>query len=130
MKPAKFLYTDGRDVVVTESTFKTKKAQYSLKGIIDFGVAVLRPQLLPGLVMTLIGLTLAANWYYHFIPRGFFDFFSIPSSLATSNLQLILGICITCIGLAYMLLTKRRYVVRIETAEGQKNVVVSMSKAL
>ncbi len=128
MKPGKFLYTDGRDVVVTDSTLKTKKAQYRLQGIIDFGLTVLRPQILPGLVLTLIGLTLVSNWYFHFIPTTFFDFFSIPASFSTSNLQLILGICIACVGLAYMLLTKRRYVVRIETAEGKKHAVVSQSK--
>ena len=128
MKPVKFLYTDGRDVVVTQSILKTKKGQYRLKGVTDFGLAILRPQRLPGLLFTLIGLTFAFNWYFQFIPTRFFDFFSIPSSFATSNLQLLIGISLICIGLAYMLLMKRRYVVRIETAEGKKNAVISRSK--
>jgi hypothetical protein len=129
MEQKKFLYTDGRDVVVTQSTFQTKKALYSLKGITDFGLAVLKPKRVPGLILFLVGITLAANaYYYYFIPFSFFTFFGIPLEYATSNIQILVGAGIACIGIALMLLLPKRYALRIETAEGKKNVVISKSK--
>jgi len=128
MEHKKYLYTDGRDVVVTQSTFQTKKALYSLKGITDFGLAVLKPKRLPGLILFLFGLTIAANGYFYFIPFSFFEFLKIPREYATSNIQILVGAGIACIGIALMLLLPKRYALRIETAEGKKNVVVSRSK--
>src|SRR6478609_11801399 len=128
MEHKKFLYTDGRDVVVTQSTFQTKKALYSLKGITDFGLAVLKPKRLPGLILFLVGLALVANAYFYFIPFSVFEFFSVPREYATSNIQILIGAGIACVGIALMLLLPKRYALRIETAEGKKNVVISKSK--
>lgn len=128
MEHKKFLYTDGRDVVVTQSTFQTKKTLYSLKGITDFGLEVLRPKRLPGFIVLLVGLLIAANGYFYFIPLSFFEFFRIPIRHATSNIQILIGGGIACIGIALMLLLQKRYAVRIETAEGKKDAVVSRSK--
>lgn len=128
MEHKKFLYTDGRDVVVTQSTFQTKKTLYSLKGITDFGLEVLRPKRLPGFIVLLVGLLIAANGYFYFIPLSFFEFFRIPIRYATSNFQILIGGGIACIGIALMLLLQKRYAVRIETAEGKKDAVVSRSK--
>ena len=128
MENKKFLYTDGRDVVVTQSTFQTRKALYSLKGITDFGLAVLKPKRIPGLILFLVGVTIAANGYFYFIPTSFFDFFKIPLEYATSNIQILVGAGIACIGIALMLLLPQRYALRIETAEGKKNAVISKSR--
>lgn len=128
MEHKKFLYTDGRDVVVTQSTFQTKKALYSLKGITDFGLSVLKPKRLPGFALMLVGLAIAANGYFYFIPFSFFEFLKIPIQYATSNIQIIVGAVVACIGIALMVLIPKRYALRIETAEGKKNAVVSRSK--
>lgn len=125
MKEANFLYTDGRDVVVTHSTLKTRRGLYRLKGITDMSLAVLRPQRLPGLLMTLIGLTLIANGFLYFIPGSFYDLFSIPARFITSDFQFLMGAIITGLGITYMLVTRKRYAIRIETAEGEKDAVVS-----
>ncbi|HOX81902.1 MAG TPA: DUF6232 family protein [Chryseolinea sp.] len=128
MEHKKFLYTDGRDVVVTQSTFQTKKALYSLKGITDFGLTVLKPNRLPGFIVLLIGVTIVANGLFYFIPTSFFEFLKIPTQYATSNIQILVGAAIVCIGIALMLLLHKRYALRIETAEGMKNAVISKSK--
>ena len=125
MKEANFLYTDGRDVVVTQSTLKTKKGVYLLKGITDLSLAVLRSQRLPGLLLALIGLTLLANGFWYFIPASFYDSLAIPARFTTANIHIFVGAIITVLGISYMLLIPRRYAIRIETAEGEKNAVVS-----
>jgi hypothetical protein len=128
MEHKNFLYTDGRDVVVTQSTFQTKKALYSVKGITDFGLAVLKPKRLPGLILFLVGLTISLNGYFYFIPLSFFEFFRIPLQYAASNIQILVGATIGSIGMALMVLLPKRYALRIETAEGKKNAVISKSK--
>jgi hypothetical protein len=129
MEQKKFLYSDGRDVVVTHATLQTKKTSYQLKGVTDFGMAILKPQLLPGLLITLIGLTLIANGIWWFIPTSVFEFLSIPNEFATSSsIHFLIGTIITSIGITYLLLTRKRYALRIETAEGDKDVVVSKRK--
>ena len=125
MKDANFLYTDGRDVVVTQSTLKTKKGVYLLKGITDLSLAVLKPLRLPGLLLAIIGLTLLANGFWYFIPPTFWDALAIPARFTTSNIQIFTGAIIAILGICYMALIPRRYAVRIETAEGEKDAVVS-----
>lgn len=125
MKEANFLYTDGRDVVVTQSTLKTKKGVYLLKGITDLSLAVLKPLRLPGLILALIGLTLLTNGFWYFIPASFWDTLAIPARYTTANIQIFAGAIITVLGICYMVLIPKRYAVRIETAEGEKDAVVS-----
>jgi hypothetical protein len=126
MKQEKYIYTDGRDVVVTDYNLKTRKADYQLKGITNFGLAIVKTPNVPGSIIALIGLTLLANVFYHFIPSAAFEWFSFPS--ITKEHLVLLGAAITVAGTAWIILTPRKYAVWIETAEGIKRVVVSKSK--
>jgi hypothetical protein len=128
MKQTKFLYTDGRDVVVTQSVLQTKKALYRLKGITAFGLEILKPSRLPGLLLLLIGITLAVNGFYPFIPESFFEWLSLPTAFTKPIIQISIGVFILSIGIVLILLTRNRYAVRIETAEGDKDVVISRKK--
>jgi len=128
MEQNKFLYSDGKEVFVTQSTLQTKKKLYRLKGITDFGLSVLRPNRIPGLIVFLIGATIAADGFLYFLPASFFEFLSIPTAYSQSNILIPIGIFIAVIGLALMVLIRRRYAVRIETAEGKKDAVVSKRK--
>lgn len=128
MEQNKFLYSDGKEVFVTQSTLQTKKKLYHLKGITDFGLSVLRPNRIPGLIVFIIGAVIAADGYLFFLPASFFEFFSIPTAYSQSNVLIPIGISIAVIGLALMVLIRKRYAVRIETAEGKKDAVVSKRK--
>ncbi len=128
MEQNRFLYSDGREVFVTQSALKTKRALYRLKGITDFGLTVLRPNRLPGLILLIIGLTIAANGFFYFIPASFFESLSIPLKYAAPGVLIPVGVGIAIIGIILMLLMRKRYAVRIETAEGEKDAVVSEKK--
>ncbi|MBL7875605.1 MAG: hypothetical protein JNL53_08070 [Cyclobacteriaceae bacterium] len=121
MRPLKFLYTDGRDVVVTDYMLKTKKAQYHLKGVTNFGLAIIKPKILPGLILTLIGVAFLADAYFHLTPH--YNLLNMKPST-----EFLVGIVVVLTGLVLMLITKRKYALRIETAEGYKHVVISRSK--
>ncbi len=128
MKEANFLYTDGRNVVVTPSELQVKGSHYYLKGITAFGLALIKPQRLPGLLITLIGLAMIAENLFHFIPASWYAALSVPHYYSYSNMMMIIGVSAAIMGIALMALMPRRYALRIETAEGIKFVIVSKSK--
>ena len=122
VKNSKFLYTDGKDVVVTQSILQTGNGEYRLKGITNFSLDVLKPQRLLGFLLILAGIIMTSNLYADFfIPVSFFDSF-------TRDIKLFIGVVITLTGVGLMSLMRKRYALRIETAEGDKHVVVSKSK--
>ena len=122
VKNSKFLYTDGKDVVVTQSILQTGNGEYRLKGITNFSLDVLKPQRLLGFLLTMVGIIMTSNLYVDFfIPVSFFD-------SVTRDIKLLIGVVITLTGVGLMSLMRKRYALRIETAEGDKHVVVSKSK--
>jgi hypothetical protein len=128
MKEARFLYTDGRDVVVTPAVLQVKGSDYKLTGITTYGVALLRPSVLPGLLITLFGLAMVAENLFHYIPSSWYDAVGVSPASSYSTGWIVIGIAATVIGLIYLALARRRYAVQIETAEGKKIVVKSRSK--
>lgn len=125
MKNTEYLYTDGKDVVVTQSVLQTKDVEYRLKGITDFGMSIIKPQRLPGLLVTIAGISLVLNAFNIFITNQVLQSISIELTQAA---KVLIGGCLVLAGLGYMIIVKGRYAVRIETAEGDKNVVISKSK--
>lgn len=125
MKNTKFLYTDGKDVVVTQSVLQTKNIEYRLKGITDFGMSIIKPQRLPGLLAVVAGVSLVLNAFNIFIANEFIQSFLLDLTEAG---KVLIGGCLILAGLGYILFVGKRYAVRIETAEGDKHVVISKSR--
>ena len=125
MKNTKFLYTDGKDVVVTQLVLQTKNIEYRLKGITDFGMSIIKPQRLPGLLAVVAGVSLVLNAFNIFIANEFIQSFLIALTEAG---KVLIGGCLILAGLGYILFVGKRYAVRIETAEGDKHVVISKSR--
>lgn len=121
MKPLKFLYTDGRDVVVTDYMLETRKARYYLKGVTNFGLAVIKPKFLPGLTFLVVGIALVADVYFNLTPYN--NLINL-----TPTVEFFAGIGTILVGFILMIMTRRKYALRIETAEGYKHVVISKSK--
>src|SRR5258708_7566957 len=109
MTQEKYIYTDGKDVVVTQSNLQTGKANYQLNGITNFGLAIVKAPNIPGSIITLIGLTILTNVFYHFIPGAAFEWLSLPTIIP--EYLILLGAGITAAGLAWIILTPKRYAV-------------------
>jgi membrane protein implicated in regulation of membrane protease activity len=127
-KSGKFLYTDGHDVDVTSSTLRIKKTFYYLKGINDFGISIIKPNKLPALIVLVLGMTLLVDVFVSFIPDSFFISMGIPPNYVNSFAQLQLSIFLLLVGALVFLTLRRRYALRIATAEGEKKVLVSKNQ--
>lgn len=129
MIPDRVLYTDGHDVTITDSTFQVKNTSYSLKGIIKHGLLILKPHRLPGILLLVIGLLLCIAGVLTLIPASSVPDSYINGSYVSANTMAIwIGAALALIGLLITGLIRERYAVRIATAEGEKNAVVSTQK--
>lgn len=129
MIPDKVLYTDGRDVTVTESTLKVKNRAYELRGITKFGLLIRRPDRFPGILLLLGGIVLAACGFLGLFPENVMEGDSVKAAATDANaLAMWVGAGLALLGIIIMAIVKERYSVRIATAEGEKDAIVSTRK--
>jgi hypothetical protein len=120
MVPNEIIYTDGRDIVVTRSTFQVKNTFYMLQGITKHGLSVIRPRKLPAVLFMFVGLAIVLASFMGFVPG-----FAVKNLWIDQGIIMATGALLVIIGCILMLTIKEKYAVRIDTAEGEKDVVVS-----
>jgi len=125
MSSENILYTDGHDVTVTESIFQVRKNRYRLAGITNHGFHIIKPNRMPVIIISLLGLLAIGLGILNFTLPIEYSLKVYGYQLSTNNLILLGGIALILIGILISTLLKERYGVRIATAEGEKNVVVS-----
>jgi hypothetical protein len=127
MTPDKVIYTDGHDVVVTDSTLKIKKNSYNMSGITKASFWTIRPDRWPGALLLLLGIIAAVCGYMGLVPSEWS--LQTDAGLVSGNtLAVWTGVALFVIGLLVLIFTKERYAVRIGTAEGEKNALVSTKR--
>lgn len=125
----KVIYTDGDQVTVTDSTFHVRKHDYRLDGIIKHGLYVMRPSRLPAILMVVAGLVLMLIGFAGVIPADTMRDITIGNTvIGVNTLAMAIGGIISLVGVISIGMLKDKYAVRISTAEGERNVVVSSRK--
>jgi hypothetical protein len=127
MKPDRVIYTDGRDVTVTDSALKIKNTSYSISGITKLSFWTIHPERWPGIVLILLGITAIVLAYMRLLPTAL-NVRTDTGMLDANTLWLWVGAFVTLVGFLMMLLARERYAVRIGTAEGEKNALVSRKR--
>jgi hypothetical protein len=129
MMQDKILYTDGHDVTVTDSMFYVRNMSYRLIGITKHGLHIVRPHRLPGFVLVLMGVVLLVSGVLNLMPENFIPSVEVLGVTFSGNTILMgSGAAIILVGVLIVGLLRERYAVRIATAEGEKDVVVSNQK--
>lgn len=125
----KVIYTDGDKVTVTDSTFHVRKHDYKLNGIIKHGLYVMRPSRLPAILLVLFGLMLMLIGFAGWVPADIMrDVYIANTAVGVNTMTMAIGGLLALTGVITIGLLRDRYAVRISTAEGEKNVVVSKRK--
>lgn len=125
----KVIYTDGHEVTVTDSTLQVNKLEYKLNGVTKCVMMVLHPNRAPGIAVLLLGLTLVVVGAMQLIPAATVPDVEIANRFVSGNtLAIWLGAALSLIGLLALGVVRERYAVRIATAEGEKDAVVSAKK--
>ena len=125
----RIIYTDGHAVKVTDSMFQVNKTEYKLNGITKHGVHIVRPHRLPGILLATMGLALVLIGFLRLTPPSLVDDMVINNTLVSGNtVIMMIGAFLAIVGVVIVGLLRERYAVRIATAEGEKDVVVSSHK--
>jgi len=129
MIPDKVIYTDGRGITVTDSIFQVNKTSYRLNGITKHGLMIIRPERVPGLLLLIVGFIVAMIGILNLIPASLIADMQFGDDLISANtVAMWSGAAVAVIGLLILAIVRERYAVRIATAEGEKNAVVSDKK--
>jgi hypothetical protein len=129
MIPNKVIYTDGRGITVTDSTFQVNKTSYHINGITKHGLMIIRPERLPGLLLLIVGFLVAMIGILGLIPASLIGGMQFGNELVSANVVAMwAGAGVALLGLLILAIVRERYAVRIATAEGEKNAVVSNKK--
>ena len=127
MKPDRVIYTDGREVTVTDSALKVRNTSYKLSGITKLSFWTIRPDRWPGVLLLLLGIGAATLGFLNIVPADM----SVQTDqgvLNSNSLAVWVGIALAAVGILLLLMGHERYAVRIGTAEGEKNAVISRKR--
>jgi hypothetical protein len=127
MVPEQIIYTDGHDVVVTDTQLKVKNTSYRLAGITKFYLWTIRPDRWPSVLLMLVGIGIGVLGFMRMIPMQY-NVATDNGSLDINMLAMWIGAGLFLIGIIILAVSRVRYAVRIGTAEGEKNAVVSVKK--
>lgn len=127
MTPDNVIYTDGRDVTVTDSTLKVRNTSYKLSGITKLTLWTIRPDRLPAILLLLLGVTAMVLGFMNLVPAEM-NLETDSGAVSSNTLAIWVGIGLTVIGILILASAHERYAVRIATAEGEKNAVVSTKR--
>ena len=123
------LYTDGHGVKVTPRQFIVNNIEYFLDGITDVKFLTIRPSKIPAVLILLLGLAAIVTGALKLWPYDLFQPLVIGSLLLTVNMVIIYaGILLLLIGVIWLAAVHDKYAVRIRTAEGEKNAIVSTKR--
>lgn len=125
MATENILYTDGHQVTVTDSTIQVKKNHYRLAGVTHYGFHVIKPNRVPLFIILGLGLLVIGLGISNLTPPIDYALNVYSYKLSLNHLFLLSGIALIIICILISTLLRERYGVRISTAEGDKNVVVS-----
>ena len=127
MTPDKVIYTDGRDVTVTDSALKVKNTSYKLNGITKLSFWTIRPERWPGFLLLLIGITAVVLGIMNIVPADM-NVSTDNGVIAGTTLAIWVGSGLAILGVLMLLVSREKYAVRIGTAEGEKNAIVSTKR--
>jgi len=126
MDAQKVLYfTDGSDVVVTNSIFQVKNVRYPLSEIFSHRVTIVLPQRGPFTVLTTAGALVFLCGAFNFLPPTNETLSFLGISIVANGLVMALGIAVTLLGMFAMFQLRDKYVVKVSTSMGEKIALVS-----
>jgi hypothetical protein len=124
------IYTNGRDVTITDSVFEVGKMKYRLNGITKYGFSVLKPERLPSLLLLVLSVLLMISGFLNTFPNpdGLYQSFNEGGHYGANLIAIWGGGFLAVVAILLLVIMRERYSVRISTAEGEKDAVVSPRK--
>ena len=124
MEDAPVIYTDGHGVRVTPEKFETGTAGYFVNGITRVRMMTIKPNRDMALFLIVLGLIAAVLGMFHVIsPVPILSTEDV--SFSPNDIAKLVGGILLVAGIIWSATAKCKYTVRITTAEGDKDALVS-----
>jgi hypothetical protein len=122
-------YTDGHEVTVTDSGFEVKDTLYQLNAITRHGFSIIAPHRTPYSVLLILGAIIFLCGAFNILPASWNQNITILGfSVIVNAVVMTAGSVLFGCAVLIILRMREKYAVRIYTASGEKNVVVSQSR--
>ena len=120
------IYTDGHGIKVTSTEFITHKANYLIAGISDVRMHLIKASKTPGILLIVLGIIGMVAGAMHLLSTVDIPPSYVGNILMTPNrLVFAIGAVLLLLGVLLVVLMRDKYAVKILTAEGEKEPVVS-----
>lgn len=124
------IYTDGHGVRVTPSQFIVGKTEYLLRGITNIRMYTIKANLAPAVTLIIVGIASAISGFMR-VFRENTQAVSIDETtktMGTNEIAMLIGGVLFLAGVIWALVSHERYSVRLTTAEGETDALVSTKK--
>jgi hypothetical protein len=121
-------YTDGHAVVVTDKSFKVNRREFKLPGITRHSLTQIKPYRAPGVLTLIVGISmfLIGLLEFEFLPSvSAIKVQVIDVLIGIDIISMAAGVLVVFVGFLLIIAAKPKFAVRISTAEGDLNAVVS-----
>ncbi len=118
------IYTDGREVTITPFQFIIGRTEYLLEGITKIRVLTIRARRAAPIVFLLVGIMLTILGATYKITPGTMNM-NMGSFAPADAFIFYSGMVLLVFGMIWLLRIHDRYSVRITTAEGDKDAIIS-----
>ena len=128
MLPCRMLYIDRNGVSVTKYTLKVRRHAYPLKDITKQKLSVINPTRIPGFLLLVMGAGLIMCSAIS--PIATMPAIQMAGKYVTLNgMSLYFGVIFMVVGIFKIVFVRRKFALRIATAKGEKNAIVSTNRA-
>jgi cytochrome c biogenesis protein CcdA len=123
------IYTDGHGVKVTPHHFIVGKSDYLIEGITSARLFTVRDGGGFAIFLIVLGLIgIIAGFLNAFYPNTITNLDIGTTALNTQQIAIIIGVVLILVGIIILAFTRDKYTVRITTAEGVKDALISSKK--
>jgi hypothetical protein len=125
----KTIYTDGQGITVTNTEFYAGSSLYSIEGIINARMLLVKAALTPIFLLLISGIAVMITGFLHLYSDALLNNFYFAGILITANrLAIMAGFVFLLYGIILSITTRDRYAVHLVTVEGEKDPVISTRK--
>src|ERR1041385_6256841 len=103
-------YTDGHDVMITDSGFRVKNSLYQLNGITRHGFSIISPHRTPYAIMMILGAVIFICGAFRLFPSSWmYSAVILKFQVAADSLVMTLGSVVFGLGMLTMLRVREKY---------------------
>jgi hypothetical protein len=124
------IYTDGHGVRVTPNQFIVGKTEYLLRGVTNIRLYTIKANLVPAVLLIIFGIASAIAGFMRIFRESdqLISTDTTATSLGNNEIAMLVGGILFLAGVIWALVTHEKYAVRLTTAEGEKDALISTKK--